>query len=296
MSECLYSSEKYHDISTVLGVEKFQFSISEKINGFRSGDEVFFGIYAPFWYPNFIKNHSDYLSHNEFAQAFVRNNEQENIKITYIRLPPSFYDHSIDLLEFFLIKQGFIIENIALWQTIPLMKYSSSNEYEADLKHSARKVLKKFSSMDVIFEKIENNDYLKLKTAFSIVEENRLKKGLYLKYNFDYLTSLIEAFPDLIKVFTLKINGKYVASAICHQSADNILYVAAWGDSRHALLASPMYTFASKLIDFSINANYDYLDFGISSDLRSENEKLFSFKRNIGCTPYTQKTLKRQNF
>ena len=143
MSACLYSSEKYHEISKIIEIEKLQFGTSEKINGFRNDDQAFFGIYAPFWYPDFIKNCSDYLKQNEFVEEFLKNNERANIKFIHVRLPPNFYGHSIDLVEFFLIKHGFAIENIALWQTIPLLNYASSSEYEAQLKHSARKVLKK---------------------------------------------------------------------------------------------------------------------------------------------------------
>lgn len=293
MSEFIYSTKKYHEISLIGELEKFQIDNLENIYSFKNLNQALFGVYAPFWHPKFLKGNSDYLKLENILRELMLQIAKKNFKEALIRLPPNFYDPSIALFEFLLFKHGFFIENVALWQAICLKGYNSHDQYECSLKHSARKVLKKFSIDEVVFEKINNEDKKEVEVAYSIINANRMQRGIKLKYDLNYLLSLIESFPQIVNIFTLKINGQNVASAICHQTNDNILYVAAWGDSGHSLSASPMYTFSSKLVEFCLMHNYEYLDFGVSTDLNSDNEKLYSFKRNIGCKPYLQKTLKK---
>jgi predicted N-acyltransferase len=185
---------------------------------------------------------------------------------------------------------GFNIVNIGLWQTIPCQGISNKSSYIDSLKHSSRKVIKKFRDHSVSLLEINKSDSENIKATYDLINKNRLKIDTRLKYTLSYLIKLIESFPTNIRLFFLKVNEESVAAAICHVTQDKIMYVAAWGDYGHQLEYSPMYNFAAELVDLCLQEGIHYLDFGISSDLNLYTPKLHSFKQNIGCETFLQNT------
>ena len=207
-----------------------------------------------------------------------------------IRLPPYFYDDSIEILEYLIKKYGFEEINSALWQMVDIKNHKSQTDYEESLRHSARKILKKTFLADVSLKEIAQTDHSSISHAYDLINENRNKNNTALKYSKNYLMKLISAFGTKIKIFTLQIDSNIVAAAICHKTAENIMYVASWGDYGHDLKFSPMYKFSSELVRYSIKKNYEYLDFGLSCDRDVENSNLLHFKKNIGCKTTSQRT------
>ncbi len=292
----LYSTLKYNEISEVDGNRPLHFELFSSIEpynqvyGVTSQNQAYYGLNSPFWLPNFLYQYSNIEKiEDSFAQLIEQCKNQSLDKIT-IRLAPHFYQNSIVSSEFILKKMGFNIVNTGLWQTIPCQSISNKTSYIDSLKHSSRKVIKKFKDHSINLVEVNNSDITNIETTYELINKNRLSINTKLKYTLSYLLKLIDSFPNNIRLFCLKVDEESVAAAICHITQDKIMYVAAWGDYGHQLEYSPMYNFAIELVDLCLQEGIHYLDFGISSDLNLYTPKLHSFKQNIGCETFSQNT------
>jgi len=293
----IYSSESYQKISEIANIKPIHFSLFNSLDigcqiyGLQLGDDSTYGIYAPFWLPNFAYLLNDpnklegYLI--ELIRLTKKTNPNGNITI---RLPPYFYCKTIECINFLLEKIGFRTINHALWQMIDIRQFSSQSNYEGQLKHSSRKVLRKLLGVSSQLELLNYKDIHGISSAYDLINKNRLSIGVSLKYSKNYLFNLNNNYEEKIKIFRFLVDEEPIAAAITHIAQNNILHVAAWGDSGHTLSASPMYKFASALVKYCLDNELDYLDFGISSDLKLYTPNLFKFKQNIGCDATTQKT------
>lgn len=292
----LYSTLEYNKISETEGNSPLHFDLfgsSEpynQVHGVISKNQAFFGFNSPFWLPNFLYQYSNIEKIEESFTQLIQQCKERSFDKVSIRLAPHFYQNSIVSSEFLLKKMGFNIVNNGLWQTISCQTISDKNSYVDSLKHSSRKVIKKFKDHSVSLLEVNTSEVKNIKTTYELINKNRLKINTKLKYTLSYLIKLIESFPTNIRLFNLKIDEELVAAAICHITQDKILYVAAWGDHGHQLEHSPMYSFTAELINLCLQERIHYLDFGISSDLNLYTPKLHSFKQNIGCETFSQNT------
>jgi hypothetical protein len=297
MIQNIYSIKKFCEITEVPGAKLVEARVivgKQAINTFGIGVDrtVNYGIYSPFWMPNEIETFTieelDAFSKHLIEQSLMRGS-YDTIKI---RLPPAFYGSNVGLFKFQLMRHGFSVSNLAVWQAIDCSKYQSNKDYESLLKHSSRRVLNRFQeNFHSECREVDPTEDNNLEHVHDMLNENRKQLGVSLKYTKEYLKKLASIAPDQIKLFEFVVGGLCVAVALCQKVADDILYVAAWGDARHDLPYSPMYTFSSELIAYCIKEKIDYLDFGISSALDLYTPGLFNFKKNIGCFYTCQDTL-----
>lgn len=296
MIDNIYSSREFQKISEVPNTKEIHLTLFEsnaevnEIHGLTLNKTATFGLFAPFWMPNFLGRHSDIKILNDYVHNLIAQCSSYANKIE-IRLAPSFYNGNIDALKYLLQKNGFSISNVATWQYISLSGFKNAIEYESSLKHSSRKVINNFNKLyQSLMREVNLKDKGDVELAYSLINDNRKSLGTNLKYSFEYLLKFIEIEPTRIKIFTFNIDGQPVAAAICHITNKNVLYVAAWGDANHNLTQSPMYTFASNLVTFCLNNNIQFLDYGISCTLAEFAPGLFNFKKNIGCFSTLQET------
>lgn len=299
MKSNLYSVLEYQNLCEDPAVEPLAHqlfddkNLQHQIYGLSSDHSHFFGMHSPFWLPNFLLQYNDYQKIEDCIENIIKlSKSKPNIENIYIKLPPPFYSNSIELCSFILESKGFKKLNFALWQMLDFTEFQSLEEYETKVKHSTRKILKKYKEKTVRLNNIETGDYLSVKRIYDIINNNRKKKKISLRYSLDYLINLIHTFQKEVLLFSLEVDGIEVAAAICHETAPNILYVAAWGDFGHSLEASPMNVFARELLKFCIKNNYRYLDFGVSIDQQILNVNLHRFKQSIGCRSTYQNTYK----
>ena len=293
----IYSTESYQKISEIANAKPINISLfgdsdfANQVFGQQLGNFSTFGVYAPFWLPNFAYFESDITKLQDSLLELLRLTKIINPNGSIIiRLPPNFYCTSIECMHFLLEKAGFRQVNLALWQAIDIKKFCSQSDYESQLKHASRKVLKKLQRFNCRLEEICNKNLDGVSRAYDLVNNNRLSIGVKLKYSKEYLFDLINLYDQNIKIFQFLVDELPVAAAITHIPQDNFLHVAAWGDHGHSLSGSPMYQFASSLVNYCLDKKLHYLDFGISSDLSLYTPSLFKFKQNIGCQTSTQRT------
>ena len=245
---------------------------------------------APFWLPNFLMGDRSLEDLNVIVDHIISLKQEKNLSGIYIKLPPPIYSPTLELFEYCLVKNGFGLANSAIWQYINVNDFSSADIYVSHLKHSSRKVLNKYSTVETRLELVENDKVDDVKSVYDLLVVNREKIGTKLKYSYEYLLTLINLFPTAIFIFKLIVDGRMVAAAICHKTSPSILYVAAWGDAGHHLKYSPMYIFAKYLTKYCIDKDVSVLDFGVSSDKHLFTPNLFLFKKNIGCKHSLQST------
>ncbi len=295
----IYSSNRFQEISEIASITPIHFSLFDsheiecQIYGLQLGNESTYGIYTPFWLPNFAYLLNDPIKLENYLLELIRLTKKANPNgsIT-IRFPPYFYCKTIQYLNFLLEKIGFQTINFALWQMIDIRQFNSQKNYENHLKYSSRKVLKKLQEKNSRLELLNFNDINGISCAYNLINRNRLSIGVNLKYSTNYLLNLINIYGEKIKIFNFLVDETPVAAAITHIPQDGILYIAAWGDYGHTLSGSPMYQFASALVKYCLDNDLKFLDFGISSDLKLYTPNLFKFKQNIGCDTTTQRTYK----
>lgn len=289
----LYSSPDFLQISESFLGNLMQVPTSEndQIIGLVDNENYLnIGMNAPFWLPDFLLADRSLQELSLIIDKITAHKKENGLSGIKIRLPPPIYSPTLELFAYCLVKSGFKISNSAIWQYININDFSSDDAYIALLKHSSRKVLNKYLTIDTRLELVENDSLIEVAKAYELLAENREKIGTKLKYSCEYLLALIKLYPSSIFIFRLIVNGRMVASAICHQTIPSILYVAAWGDARHDLKYSPMYIFAKYLIQYCIDKDNLVLDFGVSSDKYIFTPNLFLFKKNIGCKHSLQLT------
>ena len=294
MIDNIYSSAEFQEITEVNNSKGIHLSlldasgVSCEAHGIIHNSVAKFGVLAPFWIPSFIEKHSDIKILDEQVSQLLRLSLEVSTSIE-IRLPPSFYNSNIEVLKYLLLKNGFTISDVAIWQSIDVGKFQNGEVYEASLKHSARKVLKNFKkSCQGVLQEVDLKNHQMVEEAYNLINQNRKSIGTNLKYSLEYVLKLIQLEPLRIKIFVFQADNTPTAAAICHITSKNILYVAAWGDINTGLAYSPMYNFASSLVQYCIDNSLEYLDYGISSSLDDYNPGLFSFKKNIGCFATSQ--------
>jgi hypothetical protein len=296
--ENLYSTSTYQDISEIKNSKSISLNLFETYNredlisGIQIKKELYFGTYAPFWLPNFLIKNKDLKKLEEYLDELIIKNKKNKISSISIKLAPELYSENIIPFSFLLEKKKFKKSSSSLWQAIKLKNFNNKNDYIASLPHSSKKILNKYNENDFHLNEINLFDEKKLESSYGLINNNRKKIGRNLKYSFKYLKKLVSTEKERIKVFDLLYQRKHVASAICHITAKDVLYIANWGDYGHSNKYSVMYNFCLELIKLCIEKKIKILDFGLSAGLKEKNFNLFRFKKKLGCTTYSQSIYK----
>lgn len=107
----MYSSNKFLKISPL---ENFTLE-KIKINKFDvtylysivKDNELTFGIYAPFWYPNFIKKNLNDNQLYTIIENLINFKYEKKFKSIRLKLPPNFYNDNLLAFKDQIMKSGF---------------------------------------------------------------------------------------------------------------------------------------------------------------------------------------------
>lgn len=291
----LYSTSYYQKISEIGGTKLFSFYLSNIknreniVNGIQKEKELHFGTYAPFWLPNFLVKNKDLKKLEDFLEEIIIKSKESKINSIFVKLAPNFYSENIASFLFLLEKKEFELFSSSLWQAIDLRNIKNIDEYVKILPHSSKKILNKYNPNDFFLKELSLLDKKKIEASYKLINNNRKRNGKKLKYSLSYLYKLVSNENKKVKIFNFFYRESHIASAICHVTQRDILYIANWGDYGHSNKYSVMYNFCLELIKYCINNNYKILDFGVSTSLSDENLNLFRFKNKLGCAPFSQK-------
>jgi len=296
--ENIFSTRGYYEASEVGEAEALSFNVltADKtvvpIHGQRIEDTLRLGLSAPFWFCPEILN-LDFDSVGSVVRSIIENSVENGIREIWVKTPPSYYATAVDDFEYHLSRENFDVVNTALCQAIRCDAFQSSLVYESSLKSASRRLLRRFSEMHSFQLRDCSLDWEReVADVYKLINNNRSKKAMTLKYSFDYLKELTTRYRERLRLFKFFVDDNYVAAAICHLVGEDKMYVAAWGDFGHALNKSPMYKFCSSLVEYCVDRDIGLLDFGVSSDRSTYTPALIKFKENIGCCSSLQRTYK----
>ena len=295
----IYSSKNFNDISDVKNSECISIRLFDSdreenlIHGLKVNNELFFGVYAPFWLPNFIHKTSDLIKLENYLDEIIRQVIKKKYKSISIKLAPDFYSKNVNILNYLIEKKKFKQQNNILCGYIPLFEIKNLNDYVNSLIYSSRRNLKRYNKNDFKIESINLDDEKKIKISYDLIDRNRKNIGKKLSYSFSHLKKLILAEKKKIQIFDFYYQKKHIAAAICHQTSKNILYVANWGDHKgDDLKFSVMYNFCYEIIKYCLEKKIEILDLGHSICNENHTDGNFQFKKNLGCTFAAQKLFK----
>jgi hypothetical protein len=279
----MYSSNKFLKIAPLenFTLEKIKINNSnvKYLYSIAKDNELTFGIYAPFWYPKFIKKNLNDNQLYAIIENLINFKYKNKFKCIRLKLPPNFYNVNLLTFKDQIMKSGFKKKNNYLHSYISLNDYENVDKYINSLSPSSKNNINYYKKK-IKFFKIDNSNYDDLKSCYNLIQLNRNRKNLKLKYNYQYLKKLSENFTEKLKIFYLTDEKEKLASAICHHTQENIVYISNWGDF-HNYKRNINYYFYYCIFKYFKDLNFDYIDFGFTTSPSQENKGLYNFKSNL---------------
>jgi hypothetical protein len=177
-----------------------------------------------------------------------------------------------------LLSAGFIFDFVDLNQYLRIDNFS----FNEKLKRNNIKRLNKCFAANFTFNQVlDNSDIL---IVYNTIKINRESKGYNMSLPFEHVLKSKKYFPNRYFFFTAEnAQGVVVASSICLNIGNGILYVFYWGELPEYKDYSPVVFLANGIYSFCKNNKYRILDIGTSSVTGEPNIGLINFKNGIGC-------------
>jgi len=121
-----------------------------------------------------------------------------------------------------------------------------------------------------------------LPEAYSIIADNRNRKGFPLTMKLEDIQNLQNVFPERLFCFAISLKESLIASAICIRIDAKVLYVFYWGELDGYSHPSPIPLLAKSIHHFSKQNGYLILNLGTSTVNGEPNMGLIQFKRSLG--------------
>ena len=213
------------------------------------------------------------------TSCFVEFIELNNLKPFEIILKP--LSHNISqqstMLSGFLTN-GFSISYVDLNQYITIDDLSFTEKLKRNNIKRLNKCLKANFTFNLALEDSE------ILNVYNTIKINRESKGYNMSLPFDQVLQSKNIFPNSYFFFTVKnTQGVVIASSICLNIGNGILYVFYWGELPEYKDYSPVVFLANGIYSFCKKHKYRILDVGTSSVCGEPNVGLFNFKNGIGC-------------
>lgn len=177
-----------------------------------------------------------------------------------------------------LLSNGFLIDFVDLDQYLKVDDLSFAEK----LKRNNLKRLNKCLVANFTFSLVSDNSDLLI--VYNTIKLNRESKGYSMSLTFEQVLKSKNYFPNRYFFFAAKnAQGLVVASSICLNLGNGILYVFYWGELPEYKDYSPVVFLANGIYGFCKNHKYQILDIGTSSVTGEPNIGLINFKNGIGC-------------
>lgn len=216
--------------------------------------------------------------------AYIETFAKKTIEIT---LCPDIYNlENNSQVQSILFRNKFFIDRIETNQYIDLKKYS----YEKSISYGNRKRIKKCIKQGFYFSKLNDSQYLE---AYNVIKTNRKRRNFPITMTWEGICEMINLFPEKIKFFGLMDDKIIIASAICINVINEIIYVFYWGDIDSYEKFSPIAYLSNQLFEHFKAEGFNLVDIGTSSENSIPNSGLVKFKENIGCNSCNKIYLKK---
>jgi predicted N-acyltransferase len=206
----------------------------------------------------------------------MTDNNENVISIT-IKFPPSCFSDSSALMSNILIRSEWTLSGFDINYHLDI---TTEADFLKKLGETKRKTIKRLDRVGAKF-KVDSID--ELESIYKVISENRASQGYPMTMPFSALNDLTENFEDKIKLFSVTLENKIVAGAICIVVNTDYLYVFYWGELPEFRKSSPVMKLANGIVQFCISNNIKTLDIGTASLDFIPNNGLAAFKSSIGC-------------
>ncbi|WP_157749335.1 GNAT family N-acetyltransferase [Jatrophihabitans sp. GAS493] len=259
------------------------------LSGVRDGDTFISGYSAPFGGVDLVDDRETNDNIADVVLGSVRNIEAAGVRSLRLKLPPACYSDNEPVVQFTLLNAGFTVERCELNQHIPVSNWRTPLEYVHALRPAAQKTLRYLLTEELTFSEV--SDDALWAQAYTLLAENRLRKGRRFALSADYLTRARTQLNPHVRMFALRHGGGLVAAALVYRVAPGRDLVVAWGDAEHELKRSPMMLLAYRLVERAITDGVGVIDLGISNEPEPRlneggsglvpNSGLVQFKRSV---------------
>jgi hypothetical protein len=293
----LFCDRRFHDLNGVPEAtrRRYEHRADGRLVGVVDGvvsDGVFLsGHSAPFGGPDLVREDptvEDVLGLVEGTIAALRSDGVTTIRV---RSRPAAYSAAEPLLEYALLHLGFTVGHCDLNQHIDLRPLAAGADPLSLLGKKRARDLR----VDLLlpYELVDVHDEEDLASVSGILDANRAAHGRPPGLPRDYLARAREAFPDRVRLYLLRHDGRPVAAAVVYRVLHDVDLLVAWGDALdHGMQRSPMNLLAHHLVRRSVETGARLLDLGPSSEKDgTPNLGLAHFKRSVGASPGTRKVL-----
>ncbi|MFN6525433.1 hypothetical protein [Nostoc sp. ChiSLP03a] len=175
-----------------------------------------------------------------------------------------------------MIRLGYVVKNHELNYNLAVDDIC----FSAKINHGNRKRLNKCLREGFTGQEL---DYSIYEQAYSVILENRTRRGFMFSMNYEQILQMVNMFPGKIKLFGVFNKNTIVCSSICVVINPLILYVYAWGDIDNMQNYSPITLLANYIYEYAQKKAFKLLDLGTSTILGEPNIGLMQFKKNLGC-------------
>ncbi|MBD2725717.1 hypothetical protein H6G96_05130 [Nostoc sp. FACHB-892] len=192
-------------------------------------------------------------------------------------MPPMCHNTSLFSLTYnIMIRLGYAVTNHELNYDLVV----DDRCFSAKINHGNRKRLNKCLREGLTAKEL---DYSVYDQAYSIILENRIRRGFIFSMNYEQILKMVYTFPEKIKFFGVFNKDVIVCSSICVVINPFILYVYAWGDIDNMQNYSPITLLANYIYEYAQKKAFQLIDLGTSTVLGEPNIGLMQFKKNLGC-------------
>lgn len=215
----------------------------------------------------------------QITSSFVEFIELNNLKPFEIILKP--LSHNISqqstLLTGFLAN-GFFVNYVDLNQYLRIDELSFTEK----LKRNNIKRLNKCLKANFTFSLVTDDS--DIHNVYNTIKINRESKGYNMSLPFEQVLKSNNFFSTRYFFFAVKnTKGEVIASSICLNIGNGILYVFYWGELPEYKDYSPVVFLANGIYSFCKKYKFRILDVGTSSVSGEPNLGLINFKNGIGC-------------
>jgi Acetyltransferase (GNAT) domain len=215
------------------------------------------------------------------------------VREAVVRCPPACHHASHEAVVFALLNRGFAVAEADLSFHIDLTHVATAEDYVAALRSPARRALRHADSEPWSLDAAAWDE------GFALLTENRAAKGRELSIDRAYAERARAAFPQEIRLLTLRHAGRAVAAALTYRVRPRVELVVAWGDAGHALERSPMNRLAYEVVARALAEGVAVLDLGTSTlpddqGRRIPNDGLIQFKHSVGASAQVRLVLRKE--
>jgi hypothetical protein len=207
-------------------------------------------------------------------ESFARAQGLHQLRIT--SYPFSYAPEAAQTISQRLLDRGYTIDKSELSHHLPIQE----GAFESLLIGSEKRRLNQCRRAGF---KLREEAQPDLERVYQFVKSCRERRGFPISLPLEQFKALLERFPDVYTVFTLRDGSTIVALTVTVRINERILYNFYPADTDEYLSYSPTVMVTQGLYDYCRDKGYGLLDLGVSTDRGAPNYGLIRFKKNLGA-------------